>query len=64
MEAVCSSETLVSYYNTTQRNNPENLDLKHHRRESLETLAVGLCDSGIVFNLKEVHIWRVLENRR
>jgi len=28
---------LVSYHNTTRRYNPEDLDLKHHRRESLKT---------------------------
>jgi hypothetical protein len=27
----------VSYHNTTRRHNPEDVDLKHHRRESLET---------------------------
>jgi hypothetical protein len=32
-----SWETLVPYYNTTRRHNPEDLDLKRHRRESLKT---------------------------
>jgi hypothetical protein len=27
---------LVSYHNTTRRHNPEDLDLKHHRREILK----------------------------
>jgi hypothetical protein len=33
-----NSETLVSY-NTTQRHNPEDLDLKRHDRESPKTLS-------------------------
>jgi len=37
LEAARTSETLVPYSNTTGRHNPEQLDLKHHRHESLET---------------------------
>jgi len=36
MQAAWTSETLLSY-STTRRHNPEDLDLKHHRRESLKT---------------------------
>jgi hypothetical protein len=37
MEAAWASETSLSYHNTTLRYNPEELDLNHHRRESLKT---------------------------
>jgi hypothetical protein len=37
MAAAWASETLLTYYNTTRRHNSEDLDLKHHSRDSLKT---------------------------
>jgi hypothetical protein len=36
MEAVNSSETLVNFYQTTRRYNPEDSHLRTHRRDELE----------------------------
>jgi hypothetical protein len=37
MEAARSSKTLVNFYQTTRRYNPEDSHLRIHRRENLKT---------------------------
>jgi hypothetical protein len=48
MEAARTSETLVTFYRTTRRYNPEDGHLRTHHRENLrfylmESLITGLC---------------------
>jgi hypothetical protein len=38
MEAAKTSETLVNFYHTTQRYNPEDSNLRTHLRENLKSL--------------------------
>jgi hypothetical protein len=40
MEAARTSETLVNFYQTTQRYNPEDCHLRTHRRENLLLIAL------------------------
>jgi hypothetical protein len=37
MEAASTSETLVNFFQSTQRNNPEEGHLRTHRRENLKS---------------------------
>jgi hypothetical protein len=49
MEAASTSETLVNFYQTTRRHNPEDSHLRTRRREHLKSciFIYGLCsDSG------------------
>jgi hypothetical protein len=47
MEAAWTSETSVYYYNPTQRQNPEDFDLKHHSRENLKTRSYSLYEKSL-----------------
>jgi hypothetical protein len=46
MEVPWTSETFVSYHSTTRRHNPEDLDLKRHRRESLKTSSLPCSEES------------------
>jgi len=43
MEAARSSQTLVSYYDTTRRHNSEDLNMKYYRRENVKCRDVSFC---------------------
>jgi hypothetical protein len=43
MEAARTSETLVNFYQTTRRYNPEDSHLLTHRRENLKSYIGKLC---------------------
>jgi len=44
MEAAKSSETSVSYHNTTQHDNPEDINLNIHGRVNLKSRVSSLTD--------------------
>jgi hypothetical protein len=43
MEAAKTSETLVNFYQTTRRYNPEDSHLHTHRRENLKSYLCNMC---------------------
>jgi hypothetical protein len=45
MEAARTSETLVNFYQTTRRYNPEDSHLRSHRRENLKSYLVNYLAS-------------------
>jgi hypothetical protein len=44
MEAARTSETLVNFYPTTRRYNPEDSHLRTHRRENLKSYELQTAD--------------------
>jgi uncharacterized membrane protein len=42
MEAARTSETLVNFYQTTRRYNPEDSHLRTHRRENLKSYSIRI----------------------
>jgi hypothetical protein len=48
MEAASTSETLVNFYHTTRRYNPEDSHLRTHRRENLKS-----------YKDKAVDVWKI-----
>jgi hypothetical protein len=54
MEAACTSETLVNFYQTTRRYNPEDSHLHIRRRENLKSYLLHL--TNITSLAKKIHV--------
>jgi hypothetical protein len=48
MEAARTSETLVNFYQTTRRYNPEESHLRTHRRENLKSYILIQCCATVL----------------
>jgi hypothetical protein len=55
MEAAKTSETLVKFYQTTRRYNPEDSHLRTHRRENLKSY--NICSASFQFSGTLLAIW-------
>jgi hypothetical protein len=68
MEAVSTSETLVNFYQTTRRNNPEDSHLHTRRRENLKSYRLRVFENRVVrrtFGPEKNEVtggWRKLHN--
>jgi hypothetical protein len=55
MEAARTSETLVNFYKTTRRYNPEDSHLRTHRHENLKSYTLLLISYIFLFNLSNLN---------
>jgi hypothetical protein len=60
-EAARTSETLVNFYQTTRRYNPEDSHLRTHRRENLKSNLedFGISERIILKSTLKTYSWRV-----
>jgi hypothetical protein len=59
MEAARTSETLVNFYQTTRRYNPEDSHLLTHRRENLKSyFAIISCSSPYIIRMIKLRMMR------
>jgi hypothetical protein len=56
MEAAGTSETLVNFYQTTRRYNPEDSHLRTHRRENLKSYNRDVVLNQMLMNSEQFKI--------